>query len=89
MLVNRLLDADGSDGLEVIRAMQADPALRSIPVMLVTNYPEYQGQAMAAGAVPGFGKAALHQGETSPAAGQILGVATASQTPATGDAGGS
>ena len=32
---------------------------RSIPVMLVTNYPEHQQQAIAAGAEPGFGKAEL------------------------------
>ena len=27
VLVNRLLDADGSDGLEIIRAIKADPQL--------------------------------------------------------------
>ena len=42
------------------------------PVMLVTNYPEHQEQAVAAGAVPGFGKAALHQPETRERLARIL-----------------
>lgn len=64
VLVNRLLDADGSDGLEIVRAIQADAALRATPVMLVTNYAEYQEQAVAAGAEPGFGKSSLQKPET-------------------------
>jgi CheY-like chemotaxis protein len=59
VLVNRKLDADYSDGLEIIRHIKSDPHLAAVPVMLVTNYPEYQQQAVAAGAAPGFGKAEL------------------------------
>ena len=59
VLVNRQLDSDASDGLEVIRQIKADPRLASIPVMLVTNYTEYHEQAVAAGAERGFGKADL------------------------------
>jgi len=59
VLVNRLLDADGSPGLDLIRAMQAEAALRPVPVMLVSNYEEAQAQAVTAGARPGFGKAGL------------------------------
>src|SRR5262245_30146833 len=55
VLVNRKLDIDYSDGIEVIRAMKADPDIAGIPVMLVTNYPEHQEGAMAAGAIRGFG----------------------------------
>jgi two-component system chemotaxis response regulator CheY len=57
VLVNRVLDADGSDGLEIVRAIKADPVLAVTPVMLVTNYVEYQQLAVAAGAEMGFGKA--------------------------------
>jgi CheY-like chemotaxis protein len=57
--VNRKLDADYSDGLDVIKALKADPDFAHIPVMLVSNYPEAQAEAMAAGAVQGFGKLAL------------------------------
>jgi CheY-like chemotaxis protein len=64
VLVNRVLDADGCDGLEIVRAIKADPALAATPVMLVTNYPEYQQRAVAAGAEMGFGKAQCAAPET-------------------------
>jgi len=64
VLVNRKLDADYSDGMEVIRALKEDPATTGLPVMLVSNYPEYHEQAGALGAVPGIGKAQLMKPET-------------------------
>jgi len=64
ILVNRKLDLDGSDGLEIIRELRAGPTTSSVPVMLVSNYPEYQAQAVALGAVEGFGKAELGHPET-------------------------
>jgi len=57
VLVNRILDADGSPGLDLIRAIKSDPALAGTPTMLVSNYPEAQREAAALGALPGFGKA--------------------------------
>ena len=59
VLVNRKLDLDQSDGLEIVRAMKADADLAATPVMLVSNYPDYQAEAIAAGAAPGFGKSNL------------------------------
>ncbi len=59
VLVNRKLDADHSDGLEIIKAIKSDPELARLPCMLVTNYEEHQQSAIAAGAEPGFGKAKL------------------------------
>lgn len=64
VLVNRKLDADYSDGLNVIRAIKREAALSRTPVMLVSNYPDAQEEAVAAGAVPGFGKAELGQPAT-------------------------
>jgi two-component system chemotaxis response regulator CheY len=61
VLVNRVLDADGSSGLEVIRQIKADEAVRQVPVMLVSNHEDAQRQAVELGALPGFGKAALGQ----------------------------
>jgi CheY-like chemotaxis protein len=58
--VNRKLDRDYSDGMEVIRAIKADPRFAAIPMMLITNYEEHQQEAMAAGAVRGFGKLAVN-----------------------------
>src|SRR5436190_19466629 len=64
VLVNRKLDSDYSDGIEVIRTLKADPGTASVPVMLVTNYPEHQDAAIAAGAIRGFGKLEFGKPET-------------------------
>lgn len=64
VLVNRLLDVDQTPGLEVIRAVKEDAASAEIPVMLVSNYPEAQQEAVEAGAEPGFGKAEFDREET-------------------------
>lgn len=64
VLVNRKLDRDYSDGLEIIRAIKSDQNFASTPCMLITNYAEYQQTAIAAGAEPGFGKDRLHAPET-------------------------
>jgi len=61
VLVNRLLDADGSSGLVVIKQV-LELGLK-IPVMLVSDLPEAQDAAVRLGAVRGFGKA--HLGERS------------------------
>jgi response regulator RpfG family c-di-GMP phosphodiesterase len=61
ILVNRLLDCNGTSGVEVIKQLKRDKVLGRIPVMLVSNYEEAQREAMREGAEPGFGKAALGQ----------------------------
>lgn len=64
VLINRKLDADYSDGIEILRKIKADPAIADVPVMLVTNYPEHQELAVTAGAIPGFGKLEYNKPET-------------------------
>ena len=59
VLVNRILDADHSSGLEVIGQLKSADATQQLPVMLVSNYDDAQQQAVDAGALPGFGKSAL------------------------------
>jgi CheY-like chemotaxis protein len=59
ILVNRVLDADGKSGLELIKNLKSDPVTRSLPVMLVSNFADAQMAAVEAGALPGFGKAML------------------------------
>ena len=61
---NRILDADGSSGMELIKQIKADTALRNVPVMLVSNYDHYQEEAVKEGALKGFGKGALGQPQT-------------------------
>jgi two-component system chemotaxis response regulator CheY len=65
VLVNRVFDADGDSGLDLIRAIKGDEQLRPVPVMLVSNFADAQQQAIANGAEPGFGKGALTAPETA------------------------
>lgn len=64
ILINRKLDIDYSDGIEILKSIKADDALSSIPVMLITNYEEHQATAIEAGALRGFGKLELDKPET-------------------------
>jgi two-component system chemotaxis response regulator CheY len=61
ILVNRVLDSDGSSGLDLVKQLKVNDDLRELPVMLVSNYEDAQEEAIRAGAVPGFGKSALGQ----------------------------
>ena len=73
VLVNRKLDQDYSDGLDVIKAIKADAKLTSVPCMLITNYPDQQQAALAAGAAYGFGKKELHIDQTHARLAKYLG----------------
>jgi CheY-like chemotaxis protein len=64
VLINRKLDCDYTDGIEILKALKTDDELRSVPVMLVTNLAEHQDAAVAAGAERGFGKLEYEQAET-------------------------
>src|SRR5437773_222455 len=64
VLVNRKLDQDYSDGLEVIKQIKANAKLASVPCMLITNHPDQQQIAVAAGAEYGFGKKELQTEQT-------------------------
>lgn len=64
VLVNRVMDRDGSEGLPIIQAMKQDAELAEIPVLMITNYPDHQETAIAAGAEPGFGKRDLGKEQT-------------------------
>ncbi len=57
VLVNRKLDRDYSDGIEIIHQLKASSATSEVPVMLITNFPQHDCAAVKVGAVPGFGKA--------------------------------
>jgi two-component system chemotaxis response regulator CheY len=65
VLVNRVLDGDGSSGVDIIRRLKADEALRSVPVMLVSNYEDAQQEAIQEGAERGFGKGQLSSPTTA------------------------
>ena len=64
VLINRKLDQDYSDGLDILKTIKADPTLAATPVMLITNYAEHQQTAVASGAELGFGKKELNLPDT-------------------------
>jgi two-component system chemotaxis response regulator CheY len=64
VMVNRIFDGSGDSGQLFIQQLKADPDLGGLPVMLVSNHDDAQQQAMAAGAVRGFGKGALADAAT-------------------------
>jgi len=73
VLVNRKLAVDASDGRELIEQIKADPQLAETPVMMLSNYPQSQAAAIAAGAEAGFGKAQLERPETTEKLARFLG----------------
>ena len=73
VLINRKLDADYSDGIEIVRAIKTESKTQHVPVMLITNYPEHQDAAEAAGAHRGFGKLEFDRPETKEKLAAILG----------------
>lgn len=76
VLVNRLMDLTGDSGLDVIASIKAVPQWDDVPVMLISNYQDWQAKAEAAGALPGFGKAQLGSQETAARIAAALGLKT-------------
>lgn len=64
VMFNRLIFEDGSPGLALLERAKADEALRRTPIMMISNFPESQSEAIAAGGVPGFGKRTVAAPET-------------------------
>ena len=65
VLVNRVFDMDGASGMELISQLKSsDSGYSDIPVMLVSNYEKSQAEAIANGAIAGFGKSELQSAET-------------------------
>jgi CheY-like chemotaxis protein len=64
VLLNRIFDRDGTEGLAALRRLKSEKTTRAVPVMLVSNYADAQDAAVAAGALRGFGKAAVESPKT-------------------------
>jgi CheY-like chemotaxis protein len=71
--INRKLDRDYSDGVEILKLIKADPALAKTPVMIVTNYADHQDAAVALGAERGFGKLEYNDPATKEKLAKFLG----------------
>ena len=73
VLVNRVFDLDGASGMALIESIkQPNSGFDEVPVMLVSNYEQSQAEAIAHGALPGFGKAGLNAGETREKLAKVL-----------------
>ncbi|ADB16354.1 response regulator receiver protein [Pirellula staleyi DSM 6068] len=72
VLINRKLDIDYSDGMDVLAHLKGDARYRDLPMMLITNFAEHEAAAIAAGAVPGFGKRTLYDDLTVTRLSQFL-----------------
>jgi PleD family two-component response regulator len=64
VLANRVFDRDGDEGLAFIQRIKADPHLAATPIMLISNYPNFQSEAERMGAAPGVGKSTLSTSES-------------------------
>ncbi len=63
VLINRILDGDGTSGVDLIAQLKTNP--NCPPLMMVSNYPDAQRAAVKAGALEGFGKNALYLASTA------------------------
>ncbi|MBC7835671.1 MAG: hypothetical protein H7Y88_11310 [Phycisphaerales bacterium] len=66
LLINRVLDGDftESSGIDMIERLVAQSQGGPPALVLVSDRPDAQHRVQAVGALPGFGKAGLHSGET-------------------------
>jgi two-component system, chemotaxis family, chemotaxis protein CheY len=64
LLINRVLESGFSqeNGIELVRELASRPG--SPRTMLISNFSEAQVEAVAAGALPGFGKSAMYAAES-------------------------
>ena len=64
VIVDRILDSNGDEGMDIIRDLKSDGNFKKTPVMLVSNFKDAQESAVSIGAEPGFGKATLDEETT-------------------------
>ena len=73
ILINRLMDADGSEGMSILHTLKSKPDTSEVPVMIVSNFEDAQNSAVESGAKRGFGKSALDDKETINVLSELLG----------------
>lgn len=72
ILINRILDADGTAGMAILHELKSQPSTAETPVMIVSNFQDAQDTAVESGAVRGFGKAELEQNATKESLAKFL-----------------
>lgn len=81
LLLNRQLDYgfDETEGVELIQKLRK--LYPQVKTMLVSNYPDAQAAAVAAGALPGFGKRELGSPRVAELIREALAVETTARQP--------
>lgn len=64
VLYNRLVFEDSSEGIQLLKQAKADPVLKNVPIMMISNFEDAQAASVAAGAEPGFGKKSVSAAST-------------------------
>lgn len=64
VLFNRVIFDDGGEGIELLKRAKQDRALASVPIMMISNFPDAQAAAAAAGGERGFGKRTVMESST-------------------------
>lgn len=72
ILINRILDADGTAGMSILHSLKTQPSTAETPVMIVSNYADAQADAVSAGGMAGFGKSELDLEKTRDLLSQVL-----------------
>lgn len=80
VVVNRRIFADDSDGAQLIDRMIASREWAATPVMLISNFPDAQQDAVRRGARSGFGKSALNDPATIQKLAELLPRKSTAQT---------
>lgn len=70
IVVNRLFDINQDSGIALIKKLKEQKL--ATPMMLISNFPESQEEAVGVGAVPGYGKKAVGKPEMLDLVGQYL-----------------
>lgn len=83
VLFNRLIFEDGNEGIELLKKAKADPALQSVPIMMISNFEDAQAASIAAGGEPGFGKKTIFAPATIELLSKYLPIKTARAPAAT------
>lgn len=63
VVVNRILEGDGASGMDLVKHVVQNPTSKGLPIVLLTNYPEVQEEALREGASASFGKRDLRSDE--------------------------
>ncbi len=56
VLINKLLDGDRREGMELVQSLKENGILKDMPFMVISNRKDVQATAVSSGALSGFGK---------------------------------